>query len=229
MCEALKGWGKTCWPGDFSVGFLGHRKFFIFNNRTSISLSAPPAQLLHSPMASQIYHRYISPSKKSSTPILPSSKAPATAIIQEYPVATPPTRQDASSTYARYVPPAKTKAGASTPSAGLDLAPKRPKRSLDEAGGGEPASKRTKKDKMETKSGKPHKLAQEAPEEQHSRKYVADSPIASTVEFKEPEDAVSLGLEVGSQGDRHEETQNEKGVEAVRSDFHQRGRAQCCK
>jgi len=210
MCEALKGWGETRWTGDFSVGFLGHRKFFIFNNRTGISLSAPPAQLLHSPMASQIYSRYIPPSKKSSTTILPGSKAPTTAIIQEYPVATPPTRQDASSTYARYVPPAKTKAGAIPPSAGLDLAPKRPKRSLNEAEDGEPASKRTKKDKMETKPRKPHKLAQEAPEEQHSRKYVADSPIASTIEFQEPEDAVSLGLEVGSQGDRHNATRTKK-------------------
>ncbi|CZR69638.1 related to ATP dependent RNA helicase [Phialocephala subalpina] len=63
-------------------------------------------------MASQIYSRYIPPSKKKCTTLLPfASHTPSTPNLESS-ISTPPaTRQDASSTYARYIPSSKKKPG----------------------------------------------------------------------------------------------------------------------
>jgi ATP-dependent RNA helicase DDX51/DBP6 len=109
----------------------------------------------HMPMASQIYSRYIPPPKKTSTSNLPAVNPSATAIIAERALPTPPpTRQDASSTYARYVPPSKTKA--EQPPDSLISAPESTptsKRNREEVGD-EPVPKRTKKDKQEKNPGR---------------------------------------------------------------------------
>ena len=61
-------------------------------------------------MASQIYSRYVPPSRKAN-PVLRENPAPILDRPDPEPSQPPPpiTRHDASSTYARYVPPSKTK------------------------------------------------------------------------------------------------------------------------
>ncbi|KAE9370007.1 P-loop containing nucleoside triphosphate hydrolase protein [Stipitochalara longipes BDJ] len=159
-------------------------------------------------MASQIYSRYIPPSKKPSTSNLPVAKPSTIATSPGSPAATPPTRQDASATYARYVPPAKTKAGGSPASAIVHSASVAPKRSLEEARD-EPAPKRTKKDKYETKSRKLRTSAREAPEAEDER-IMAGTPFASTRELSGPENVGSLGLAVNSQNEGENEPQTKK-------------------
>lgn len=59
-------------------------------------------------MASQIYSRYVPPSKKSTNK-LPIPPTPATLVFESSKSIPPATRHDASSTYVRYIPPSKKK------------------------------------------------------------------------------------------------------------------------
>ncbi|KAL3424156.1 DEAD/DEAH box helicase [Phlyctema vagabunda] len=59
-------------------------------------------------MASQIYSRYV-PTKRTKNVIVPEPSSPAPISIPVPATSPPATRPDASSTYARYVPPSKSK------------------------------------------------------------------------------------------------------------------------
>ncbi|KAJ5050725.1 uncharacterized protein L3040_002598 [Drepanopeziza brunnea f. sp. 'multigermtubi'] len=99
-------------------------------------------------MASQIYSRYIPPVRKS---VLSSPEAAAPAIDTPKPAhPTPPaTRPDASSTYARYVPPSKSKSTAvahKVPEPTADSGSTPSKRKRDEAVEPSKPVKKSKKD-----------------------------------------------------------------------------------
>ncbi|RDW74936.1 hypothetical protein BP6252_06078 [Coleophoma cylindrospora] len=60
-------------------------------------------------MSSQLYARYVPPSKKKTPAIAPEATETATPIPSAVSPPPPVTRHDASSSYARYIPPSKTK------------------------------------------------------------------------------------------------------------------------
>jgi ATP-dependent RNA helicase DDX51/DBP6 len=145
------------------------------------------------PMASQIYSRYIPPSKKSSVSNVCASQPSTTAATPQSPPPTlPPIRKDASASYARYIPDSKAKAERTStlivPS--IDsTTPKRNRESVD----GEPAPKRTKRDKFEKKPRKTRESAQDSQEQ-------AGALDASVIEERTSAEAPSKSTGHGSPG-----------------------------
>ena len=131
------------------------------------------------PMASQIYSRYIPPSKKPCAPNHPSTEPSTTALGTEAAAATPP--RHASATYARYVPPSKTTPG--RPSATIvpdsELTARRKRKGEDV--GEDPATKRMKK-------GKKPRKARDSPQEveglNKSRETAAGALVSPAAELK---------------------------------------------
>jgi ATP-dependent RNA helicase DDX51/DBP6 len=158
-------------------------------------------------MASQIYSRYIPPSKKPSN--LPAAKPSLVAASPEPPAPTPPsTRQDASATYARYVPTSNTKPGLTyapiIPSAN-SATPKRDRAEVGE----ESAPKRTK-DKHEKKSRKTRDLPQAVQELGKALDAEADGAVVFTMEPKKSAGARSLGLKARGQDEGYAELRTTK-------------------
>lgn len=181
--------------------------------RTSLSIAA--TQQLKRPMASQIYSRYIPPSKKSSISNVCASNPSTTAATPQSPAPTlQPTRKDASASYARYIPDSKAKAERTSTLMVASIDSTKPKRDRENIGE-EPAPKRKKGDKFEEK---PRKTRESAQDGQERADELDTSVIGVSTSAEAPSKStrhVSPGLEAsqdeGSAGLRKKKNKKEKG------------------